>query len=87
MKVHRSAVRCSEGPSAQLYPLTIDRLFGRCWKKLSQPELMAELGQNALRWAERFEREKILGQYEDELKRLVGWECQRKCRPSNDYVA
>jgi colanic acid biosynthesis glycosyl transferase WcaI len=41
-------------------------------KWFSQPELMAQLGQNALGWAERFQRMNILGQYEEELKRLAG---------------
>ena len=41
-------------------------------KWLARPELMAQLGRNALKWAERFERANILGQYEDELKRLTG---------------
>ena len=41
-------------------------------KWLARPELMAQLGRNALKWAERFERANILGQYEDELRRLTG---------------
>jgi colanic acid biosynthesis glycosyl transferase WcaI len=38
----------------------------------SEPELMDRLGRNALQWAKRFERAKILRQYEAELKRLAG---------------